>query len=103
MSSQLSQILDGWANLLKDQFNLLDPLIKQEAEKRLELCNKCPLRNNNTCSKKKNGLAVKTFYYNNEIEPRRMGYLYKGCGCNLSSKAVSPTSSCPLGIWTKMN
>jgi len=62
----VSHILEGWANVIKDEFGLLKPELKELSEKRLLICNNCSLRNNNTCSTKRTGFVVKTFRYKDE-------------------------------------
>lgn len=99
MFDSLNNILEGWANNIKNNFGLLSPELKSKGEKRLLICNNCPLRNNNTCSTSRTGEAVTTFLYRNEKTPRQKGVLYKGCGCNISAKTVCDNCQCPLGKW----
>lgn len=83
---QISQILQGWANVAKDKLGLLDPALKQEAEKKLLICNECPMRTGNSCDP------------NKQIMHETKGVLVKGCGCNLTAKILS-NSACPAGKW----
>lgn len=85
--SQLREILEGWGNVIKDQFNAVDPVTKAVSKKRLELCDPCGLRQSNTCSPQIYGYHV--------ITEKRVN----GCGCNISAKTLSPSSQCPLGKW----
>jgi hypothetical protein len=85
--SQLREIIEGWANVVKDQFNAVDPVTKAVSKKRLELCDPCGLRQGNTCSPQIYGYHVIT-------EERK-----NGCGCNIAAKTLSPSSQCPLGKW----
>jgi hypothetical protein len=85
--SQLREILEGWGNVIKDQFNAVDPVTKAVSKKRLELCDPCGLRQGNTCSPQIYGYHV--------ITEKRVN----GCGCNISAKTLSPSSQCPLGKW----
>ena len=85
--SKINEILDGWGNLVKAEFNLLNPEILKMSQQRLELCHSCDMRSGNTCSRSKKGKHVVT------------GLVLTGCGCNLSAKPLSPTSKCPLGKW----
>ena len=85
--SQIKQILEGWGNVIKDQFNAVDPVTKAVSKKRLELCDPCGLRQGNTCSPQIYGYHV--------ITEKRVN----GCGCNISAKTLSPSSQCPLGKW----
>lgn len=86
-TTQISQILTGWANVVKDKFNSLDPDLKELGEARMTICNGCDLRVGGTCSPHKTGTHVET------------GEIVKGCGCGLAAKTLSPTSHCPLGRW----
>tara|TARA_B110000879_G_scaffold195704_1_gene264652 strand:- start:41 stop:391 length:351 start_codon:yes stop_codon:yes gene_type:complete len=86
-SSQIEQIFTGWANVVKDRFNILDDKTKALAELRMKVCNDCSLRVGGTCSPKKTGLHAQT------------GVETKGCGCGLAAKTLSPASHCPLGKW----
>lgn len=96
----INHILEGWGNSIKDRFNMLnDPELKSKSEKRLTICDTCPLRDNNTCSKNRTGFVVKTFKYGNEQVDRIKGQLVKGCGCNLSAKSLCEDCQCPRGLW----
>ena len=85
--SKLNEIINGWANVVKDRIGTLDPKLKLMAENRLILCNSCDMRVNNTCSTKKVGINIITKKETN------------GCGCNISAKTLSPQSKCPLSKW----
>ena len=85
--SQSREIIEGWANVIKDPFDAVDPVTKAVSKKRLMECNPCPLRQGNTCSPQIMGYHVIT----NERK--------SGCGCNISAKTLSPSSQCPLGKW----
>ena len=85
--SKVVEIIEGWANVVKDQFNAVDPVTKAVSKKRLELCDPCGLRQGNTCSPQIYGYHVIT-------EERK-----NGCGCNIAAKTLSPSSQCPLGKW----
>ena len=85
--SQLREILEGWGNVIKDQFNAVDPVTKAVSKKRLELCDPCGLRQGNVCSPQIYGYHIIT-------EERK-----NGCGCNIAAKTLSPSSQCPLGKW----
>lgn len=98
MSTTISNILEGWGNSIKDKFGLLNnPELKNISEKRLLICDKCPLRNDNTCSRNITGSVVKTFRYMDEN--RLKGQLVKGCGCSLSAKSMCENCQCPRGLW----
>ena len=85
--SQIREIIEGWANVIKDQFDAVDPVTKAISKKRLKLCNECALRQGNVCSHHIYGYDI--------ISGERKG----GCGCNISAKTLSPSSQCPLNKW----
>lgn len=85
--SKINEILVGWANTVKDRFNSLHPEIKEISEKRLNICNECPMRNGSICDPRRMSLNEST------------GKLTRGCGCNLLAKTMSPNSKCPLSKW----
>ena len=84
---QLNQILEGWGNLIKDKFNLLDGAIKTVAEARLIYCDVCPIRKNNVCDPNSTRKHVIT------------GNNVKGCGCNIAAKTLAMQAKCPAGKW----
>jgi len=57
---KLSEILDGWGNLVKSNFGLLDEETRKLAESRLLHCNACSIRTDNTCDPNKMILNQKT-------------------------------------------
>lgn len=85
--SKISEILEGWGNYVKEEFHVLEPTIKVMAEKRMNKCNTCPIRNGTACSSRLHGINVKT------------GEMRSGCGCFLAAKTLAPSSDCPLGKW----
>jgi|TARA_R110000851_G_scaffold2472_7_gene9817 hypothetical protein len=85
--SQIKQILEGWGNVIKDQFNAVDPTTKKLSKTRMLECDPCPIRQGNTCSPTIYGYHIKT------------GDRTSGCGCNISAKTLSLSSSCPMGKW----
>ena len=87
MKLNIEHIITGWANVVKDKFNVLDPATKDMAAERMQLCNMCYLRTGNTCDPSKGGMNLKT------------GKIEKGCGCNIAAKTLSPQSKCPLAKW----
>jgi hypothetical protein len=84
---KIVEIIEGWGNVIKDQFNAVDPVTKAVSKKRLLECNSCGLRQGNTCSPQIYGYHIIT----NERK--------NGCGCNIAAKTLSPSSQCPLGKW----
>lgn len=93
----ISKILRGWANHFADEFNLLPDNIKELSEKRLTICNSCPLRTDYKCDKYKSGPVKETFIYNNV--KREKGEIHNGCNCPIDVKSKSPNSQCPLNNW----
>jgi hypothetical protein len=85
--SKILEIIEGWANVVKDQFDAVDPVTKEVSKKRLLQCNNCAIRVGNTCSPNKWGIHF--------ITKERVN----GCGCNIAAKTLSPSSQCPLGKW----
>tara|TARA_B100001057_G_C22685725_1_gene885632 strand:+ start:235 stop:495 length:261 start_codon:yes stop_codon:yes gene_type:complete len=85
--SQIKEILEGWGNVIKDQFGMVDPSTKMLSKSRLFECEPCPIRQGNTCSPQIYGYHVVT-------EER-----VNGCGCNIAAKTLSLSSRCPLGKW----
>lgn len=85
--SKLKEILDGWGNVVKDRFGVLDEEIKVMAQIRLEQCDSCSMRSGNICDPKK------------ELKHIVTEQLVNGCGCNISAKTLSPNSECPAGKW----
>ena len=71
------------------------------SNERKNICDKCPLYSNGTCSSSKTDTAVKTFEYFEEI--RYEGVDYPGCGCIIRWKSVLLNEICPLGKWGKEN
>lgn len=86
-TSQLNQILTGWGNRIKDSLDVLDPRVKALSEKRLQICNVCPIRLGNKCDPRQ------------EIQHLVTGNTVRGCGCNIAAKTMSPSSHCPAGKW----
>ena len=87
MILKTDEIIEGWANNMKDKFHMLNPEVKSLAVLRMNLCNICNMRVNNWCSPLRTGTHIET------------GLPTKGCGCNLSAKTMSKKSKCPLGKW----
>ena len=42
--SQIREILEGWGNVIKDQFDAVDPVTKAVSKKRLLKCEPCDIR-----------------------------------------------------------
>ena len=65
----ISHILEGWGNKVKDKLNLLDEHTKKISQQRLLICDGCSLRVENSCSPLHFDYHIKT------------GELTRGCGC----------------------
>ena len=85
--AKIVDILDGWANLVKDRFNRLDKETKELSEERLNICDSCDIRLGSVCNPSKYGVNIQT------------GKLSRGCGCNIAAKTMVSASRCPLGKW----
>ncbi len=92
--NERESILQGHINELKSKLNLLSNNEEAVFMYRSEICNKCPLKNGNTCNTKKwIHPTTLTVSYN-----RKQGYI-NGCGCRLSAKIRSKKSICPAKFW----
>ena len=58
--SKILEIIEGWGNVVKDQFNAVDPVTKAVSKKRLLECDDCDIRVGNTCSPQKWGTNIIT-------------------------------------------
>ncbi len=83
----INNIINGWANFIKDKFGLLDKATKSMATQRLSICNDCTIRSVGICDPTKRTINLKT---NNVVS---------GCGCVLATKALDIASYCPAGKW----
>ncbi len=84
---QMGDIRDGFTNLIIEETVGLPPLERTLYEERAAICEECPVRVNNTCSKKRSIRHVVTGEYEH------------GCGCNLSASVKAPAKECPVGKW----
>jgi len=85
--SKINQILDGWANLIKDRFGNLSEDLKKISQERLNICDSCDIRLGSICNPSMTGVNIQT------------GKLQRGCGCNIAAKTMSTNAKCPLGKW----
>ena len=87
--SKISEIINGWGNVIKAEFNVLPPDIMKMSEERLLICHDCPIRFHSICNPMESGINVKT------------GEIAHGCGCALAAKTMSTDvdTKCPLGKW----
>lgn len=86
---EVDQIFLGIKNLI-----FKNDIIEVETERKLKICQACPLRSSDRCSRSLKGKAIKDFTYRGE--KRIKGEMYSGCGCDLRLKLRS-NSKCPLG------
>ena len=84
---KLNEILDGWGNVIKSNFGILDEQTRELSERRLLHCNVCSIRSGNTCDPNKMILHEHTMQ------------IVRGCGCNIAAKTLSRKSHCPAGKW----
>lgn len=84
-SNKLQEIYDGWKNLLIPDEEI-KPHIEEVASARIKICGTCEFD-----SKQATTLSV--------IDRIRFDRHCTKCGCTLSAKTRSLTSSCPLGKW----
>jgi hypothetical protein len=84
---QIEQIAQGWARFGLSKMHMLSEEVSIRALDRMNLCNDCHMRIDNTCSTSREGQDVLT------------GEIKKGCGCNLSAKTLADESACPLSKW----
>lgn len=82
----LIHIFKGWSNMMKESLGLLDPETKAMAEKRLKICETCPLR-----SKREMCSAFRKIEEN--------GKSIRGCGCDLKAAATVKAKKCVRGLW----
>lgn len=83
----IKNIIEGWANYVKDRFDALPDDIKYLSEARLVMCDGCEIRSGGSCDPSKSGKHIVT------------GETASGCGCHIAAKSMSPSSQCPLGKW----
>jgi len=92
--SKIKEILEGHINELKALAGLEKKQALDIFKQREVICLSCPLKNGNNCNSKK--------YINpetKEISDQSEEGFVKGCGCRLSAKQKSPSSSCPAKFW----
>ena len=84
--STIKNILSGWGNLIKANFDKLDDSVKKLSEERLNICDSCDIRLGSICNPSKVGRHVD-------------GSIKRGCGCNIAAKSMVKHAKCPLGKW----
>ena len=97
---KITTIIIAYFKLLLVKTFGLSEEIKLEAERRLLICDTCPLKTNNWCDSKK-CVNVKKAY---KTEHRLIDYVYYnkvcGCGCYILAKIfVEDKNLCPLKKW----
>ena len=97
----ISNIINGWGNLIKDKFGLLDNQTKALATKRLQICNDCSLRNVAICDPTRHTINIKSDKLN-KFQAQfqiKSGEVARGCGCVIAAKTLDLASYCPAGKW----
>ena len=95
--NQIADIEDGFVNVLKAKLGTLDEIIAEEGLRRFKICEFCPIRTNNKCDSKKQGIVKETFLYYGE--KKNKGDKFNGCSCNLAAKVLSSNALCPGNYW----
>ncbi len=90
----LKEIINGHINELKSLVGLTSKDEETIYSIREKICNHCPLKTGNTCDPRK-WIHPDTL----EVSDRFEKGFVSGCGCRLSAKQKSKTSSCPAGFW----
>jgi hypothetical protein len=99
--NQMNDIQDGFVNVLKAKLGTLEESIAEEGLRRFKICEFCPIRIENKCSSKKQGIVKESFYYYGEL--RNKGDKFNGCSCNLHSKVLSKLADCPGNFWKELS
>lgn len=99
----ITNIITGWAKVLLDQLDLLNPEEKKNSVEKLVHChNNCPMLRGGFCSKRVKAKVVVDFMYDNGSKKtiRKEGDYVKGCGCAVVAKSLTK-EQCPRGCWEK--
>ncbi len=96
---KITTIISAYFKLLLVKTFGLPEEIKLEAERRLLICDTCPLKTNNWCDAKK-CMNVKKAY---KTDKGLIDYIFNkvcGCGCYILAKIfVEDKNLCPLKKW----
>lgn len=96
---KITTIISAYFKLLLVKTFGLSEEIKLEAERRLLICDTCPLKTNNWCDAKK-CVNVKKAY---KTDKGLIDYIFNkvcGCGCYILAKIfVEDKNLCPLKKW----
>ncbi len=96
---KITTIISAYFKLLLVKTFGLPEEIKLEAERRLLICDTCPLKTNNWCDAKK-CVNVKKAY---KTDKGLIDYIFNkvcGCGCYILAKIfVEDKNLCPLKKW----
>ena len=96
---KITAIISAYFKLLLVKTFGLPEEIKLEAERRLLICDTCPLKTNNWCDAKK-CVNVKKSY---KTDKGLIDYIFNkvcGCGCYILAKIfVEDKNLCPLKKW----
>jgi len=84
---KILDIIGGWTNVVYDKIIGLPPEVREEVDRKLMICHRCPVRSGNRCDPAKSSSHMET-----RAQTR-------GCGCIITAKAMSPGSQCPLAKW----
>lgn len=87
--SKVKHIIDGWSNYFQGS----DPATLEEANRRAEICAKCPLM------KKGLHLAILPDMKIKKIQGYYCSKKMGGCGCPISTIVRSKDYECPKGKW----
>ena len=85
MNNKLQEIYNGWKNLLIPDEEI-KPYIEKVAKARIDICDTCEFDSSQATT-----LSV--------VDRLRFDRHCTKCGCTLSAKTRSLTSSCPLKKW----
>ena len=88
------EIVNGHINELRSKMGLTNKVEELIFSIRKKICEKCPLKVNNTCNPKM-WINPETLEVSNTSKENYV----KGCGCRLNAKQKSKTSKCPANFW----
>ena len=85
LTMNLKEIKDGWSNLFKDYFNILNPSpeFQEQITNRSEICKSCP--------------ELKHTIVPESVAPLR--FKCAKCKCFFPAVVFAPSHKCPLGKW----
>jgi hypothetical protein len=89
-----NEIIDGHLNELRSKVGLGNENEELIFLIREKTCNKCPLKNGNSCDTQR-WINPQTL----EVSTSPKDGFIRGCGCRLSAKQKSKLSTCPANFW----